>query len=164
MSSGKQELVSEAEAEDDELAFKPLTSEEAKAWRQTQRKVSVWRVVLLQICASAVFGASAMLVTGRLPIGWSAFYGGASVALPSAVMAWGMTSSRLGRVLSVFPSGSLGGLVFWEGVKVLLVVVALLFAPAVVSELSWLALLAGLVVVLKVYWLAFFVMSRSGNN
>jgi len=164
MSPSNQELVSEAGAEGNELAFKPLTAEEAREWRQAQREVSVWRVVLLQICASVVFGVSAVLVTGRLSVGWSAFYGGASVALPSAVMAWGMTSSRLGRMLSVFPSGSLGGLVFWEGVKVLLVVVALFLAPAVVNELSWLALLAGLVVVLKVYWLAFFVMSRSGNN
>jgi len=37
-------------------------------------------------------------------------------------------------------------------------------APFVVRDLSWLALLAGLVVVLKVYWLAFLLLSRGSNN
>jgi ATP synthase protein I len=75
-------------------------------------------------------------------------------------MAHGLTSGRLARLLAAFPSGSLGGLVFWEGVKVLLTVVMLALAPVVVSELSWLALLAGLVIVLKVYWFAFLMLSR----
>jgi ATP synthase protein I len=46
------------------------------------------------------------------------------------------------------------GLLVWEGVKVALTVLALLLAPKVVEDLSWLALLAGLVLTMKVYWLA----------
>jgi ATP synthase protein I len=46
------------------------------------------------------------------------------------------------------------GLMVWELVKVVLTVVLLLAAPKVVSDLSWLALVAGFVVTMKVYWLA----------
>jgi len=42
----------------------------------------------------------------------------------------------------------------WEGVKVVLTVLALLLAPQVVEDLSWPALLAGLAVTMKVYLLA----------
>ena len=87
-----------------------------------------------------------------------------SVVLPSAIMAIGVTSGRLAQMLSAFPVGSLGSVVFWEGVKILLAVLMLSVAPFVVRDLSWLALLAGLVVVLKVYWLAFLLLSRGSNN
>jgi ATP synthase protein I len=161
MSPSNQNLVIDVEeVEGSEDAFKPLTAEEASAWRKTQKRVSIWQVVALQALVAAVTGLCAMWLSGSSAVGWSASYGGFSVVLPSMVMAHGVTSSRLSRLLSVFPAGSLGGVVFWEGVKVLLVVAMLASAPVVVSELSWLALLAGLVIVLKVYWFAFLMLSR----
>jgi ATP synthase protein I len=42
----------------------------------------------------------------------------------------------------------------WELVKIALTVVILLAAPKLVPHLSWLALLAGFVVTMKVYWVA----------
>ncbi len=51
---------------------------------------------------------------------------------------------------------ALAGLFVWELVKVVLTVVLLAAAPKVISELSWLALLAGFVVTMKVYWLAWY--------
>jgi len=149
------------EAGDEDAGFKPLTAQEAEAWRRTHRQVSIWRVVGVQAVAMAMAAFCGVWLSGSAAVGWSAFYGGLSVVLPSVVMAHGMTSSRLARLMSVFPAGSLGSVVFWEGVKVLLVVVMLAMAPAVVRELSWLALLAGLVVVLKVYWLAFFLLTKA---
>jgi ATP synthase protein I len=49
---------------------------------------------------------------------------------------------------------ALAGLFVWELVKIVLTVALLLVAPKVVSDLSWLALVAGFVVTMKVYWLA----------
>jgi ATP synthase protein I len=48
-------------------------------------------------------------------------------------------------------------------VKILLAVAMLWLAPQVVSELSWLGLLAGLVVALKVYWFGFLIQTRRSN-
>jgi ATP synthase protein I len=52
------------------------------------------------------------------------------------------------------PRAVLMGLFFWELVKIILTVALLLVAPKVISNLSWLALVAGFVVTIKVYWLA----------
>ena len=52
------------------------------------------------------------------------------------------------------PKVVLAGLLFWELVKIILTVALLLVAPKVISNLSWLALVAGFVVTIKVYWLA----------
>lgn len=150
----------EGSAEDVEANFKPLTADEAVTWRKTQKRVSPWSVIVLQVGAALLVGVVAWGVLGVRAVAWSAVYGGLSVVVPAAVMAYGLTSSKLARLLAAFPAGSLGGLVFWEGVKVLLTVAMLSLAPVVVSELSWLALLAGLVIVLKVYWLAFLMLSR----
>lgn len=50
--------------------------------------------------------------------------------------------------------------VLWEGVKILLSVAMLWSAPRIVPGLNWLALLVGLVVVLKVYWFGFWIQTR----
>jgi ATP synthase protein I len=42
----------------------------------------------------------------------------------------------------------------WQGVKWMMAVLFLVLAPRIVPELSWPAMLAGLVVTMKVYWLA----------
>jgi ATP synthase protein I len=52
------------------------------------------------------------------------------------------------------PGSALMGLMVWELVKIVLTVALLLAAPKVISDLSWLALVAGFVVTMKVYWLA----------
>jgi len=48
----------------------------------------------------------------------------------------------------------------WELVKIMLTVAMLAAAPKVVAHLSWLALLVGMVVTMKTYWIA--LMVRSG--
>ena len=52
------------------------------------------------------------------------------------------------------PKVALVGLFAWELVKIVLTVALLLVAPKVISDVSWLALVAGFVVTIKVYWLA----------
>ena len=144
--------------------FKPMSAEEARHWRQRQPRTSVWRVVgwqaLLLLAAALVAGG----LTGERSVVMSVVYGGLCVALPTALMAWGLTSSALTRAMNrLFPGAarvSLAGLFFWEGIKVLLALAMLWSAPRWVPDLSWLGLLAGLVVVLKAYWLTFFLGSR----
>lgn len=145
----------EAEAED----FKPLTRDEAQRWRQRQPQTSVWRVVGWQVVLALISPWVALWLTQRPSVAWSVFYGGLCIALPSALMAYGVTSSGLARLVSRwFPGAarmSLAGVFFWEGIKVLLSLAMLWSAPRWVPDLSWLGLLAGLVVSLKAYWLVF---------
>lgn len=49
------------------------------------------------------------------------------------------------------------GLFGWELVKVAMTVAMLAAAPRLVPGLSWLALLAGMVVTMKTYWIALMV-------
>jgi ATP synthase protein I len=147
----------EDEAEQDD--FKPLTRQEAQQWRQRQPAQSPWRVVVWQLGLWVVVTLLAAGVSGQRHVVLSVAYGGMCILLPTALMAYGLTASGLSRWVSrVFPGAagvSLAGLFFWEGVKILLAVALMAAAPSVVPNLSWLALVAGLVVVLKAYWFAF---------
>jgi ATP synthase protein I len=49
---------------------------------------------------------------------------------------------------------ALTGFFVWELAKIALTVAMLLVAPKLVPQLSWLALVAGFVVTMKVYWVA----------
>ena len=152
--------------EGDAAEFKPLTPEEVRLWRQRHPALSVWRVVAWQAALALLVWAVAavgVLVAGdgRWSRVASVAYGALCAVLPSAVMAWGMTSSALARWLgAAFPGvarASLAGWLWWEGVKVLLVLAMLASAPRWIPDLSWLGLVVGLVVVLKSYWLAWVV-------
>jgi ATP synthase protein I len=150
----------EVQAED----FKPLTRHEAQQWRSRQPPESVWRVVRWQAVLAAAVVLVAGLLTRRTEVAWSALYGALCIVMPTAVMAYGLSSSALSQAVArMFPGMarvSLAAVMFWEGVKVLLVLVMLMLAPRMVPSLSWLALVAGLVVVLKAYWLEFWFRSR----
>ncbi|WP_180684385.1 ATP synthase subunit I [Tepidicella baoligensis] len=150
----------EAETED----FKPLTPEEAVQWRARQPDVSAWRVVRWQLILLALMTLAAMVFFEASPVGWSVFYGGLCIVLPTALMAYGLTSSAWSRWRGASRPKSAGsalaGVFFWEGVKILLALAMLWLAPRIVPDLSWLGLVVGLVVVLKAYWLAFW-MGRS---
>ncbi|WP_299022061.1 MULTISPECIES: ATP synthase subunit I [unclassified Tepidimonas] len=139
-----------------------MTPEEAREWRARYSAPSVWRVVAWQVAltvlAAGVAGVGVWAGMGGTSMVASVAYGGLCVVLPSAAMAWGMTSSALTRWLQRAAPGvaraSLAGWLWWEGVKVLLTLAMLWSAPRWIPDLSWLGLVAGLVVVLKSYWLA----------
>lgn len=143
-----------------EPEFKPLSREEAQQWRIGQPVFSVWRLVGMQLLAGISAGALAWLFTQSASVAWSVVYGAAAVALPTALMAYGLTSSALSRLTSGFAQAAFAGFLLWEGVKVLLVVALLGLAPLLVPGLNWLGLLAGLVVVLKVYWFGLWAQAR----
>jgi hypothetical protein len=82
------------DAEDGEAirSFKPLTREEAAALRAQEPPVSPWRVIAVQAAVGVVAALIGWLVTGRTEVGWSLLYGAATVVVPGALMARGMTS------------------------------------------------------------------------
>jgi len=133
-----------------EKPFKVLTRDEAQALRAKEPSVSPWRVIAAQAGVAVVVAALAWAITGRMVWLWSVLYGAATVVLPGALMARGMTS----RLSSTSLGASAVSFMLWEFVKIGVAVAMLALAPKLVQPLSWPALLVGLVVCLKVYWVA----------
>ncbi len=140
----------ETRAAEEAAAFKPLTREEAQALRLKDPPLSPWRVIAVQAAVGVVVALGALLLTGRQEAGWSALYGAATVVVPGALMARGMTS----RLSSMSPGTSAVSFMLWEAVKIAVSMAMLVLAPKLVQSLSWLALLVSLVLCMKVYWLA----------
>ena len=142
----------EADSADDGLEpdFKPLTPEQAAAWRQRNPVTSPWRVLALQLLVGAVVAVLTGLVSGQQQLAASVAWGVVSVVIPGVVFA-----RALVRQMRLKQAGAaLASLFVWELVKIVLTVALLLVAPKVIAGLSWLALVAGFVVTMKVYWLA----------
>jgi len=130
--------------------FKVLTREEASALRAKEPPLNPWRVIAVQGGVGVVVALLAALATGRVGVGWSALYGAACVVVPGALLARGMTS----RLSSMSPGASAVSFMLWEMVKIAVSIAMLMLAPKLVQGLSWPALLAGLVLCMKVYWFA----------
>ena len=146
-------LPPETEAEVEDSDFKPLTAEEAEQWRRRNPPLSIWKVVASQALVGVLVALVAWAFTGIAQVGWSAAYGALAVWLPAALFARGVL--RQGAVRD--PRAAMVGFVGWEIAKVVLTVALLAAAPWVVPELSWIALLAGMVVTMKTYWVALLV-------
>jgi ATP synthase protein I len=131
-------------------AFKPLSREEAAALRARLPTVSPWLVIVVQAGVGAIVALLAGLVTGSMAVAASALYGAATVVVPGALMARGMTS----RMSSLSPGTSAVSFMVWEMAKIAVAVAMLMLAPRIVRDLSWPALLVAMVLGLKVYWLA----------
>jgi len=127
----------------------PLTPAQVAAVKAANPPISPWWVVLGQVVVG-------LLATG---LAWGFFdevvaksvaCGVAAVAVPAALFARGLTNR--------FAQANLGTAVMsfflWELVKVVMTVGLLLAAHRWVTDLSWPAMLVGLVVTIKVYWLA----------
>ena len=130
--------------------FQPLTAEQVRELRVRHPLLSVWRVVAAQALMGLLLALLVWLVTGRLAAVYSAVYGALAVIVPAALFARGLTS----RVASMNAGSAVFGFFLWEMVKIGLTVAMLIAAPRLVNELSWSAMLVGLVVTMKVYWLA----------
>ncbi len=140
----------ETEAEDEDSDFNPLTAEEAQQWRQRNPPVSPWRVVAGQVLVGVLVAALAWLVSGNPSVGWSAAYGALAVVLPAALFARGLARQQA----APNPGAAMVGFFGWELAKLMLCIAMLAMAPKLVAGLSWLALLAGMVVTMKTYWIA----------
>jgi ATP synthase protein I len=137
----------EEDASDD---FQPLTAAQARELRIRQPLLSVWRVVAAQALIGCLLALLVWFVTGRMAAVYSAVYGALAVIVPAALFARGLTS----RASSMNAGAAVFGFFLWELVKIGLTVAMLFAAPRLVNDLSWPAMLAGLVVTMKVYWVA----------
>jgi hypothetical protein len=90
-------------------AFPSLTREEAQALRAKQPSLSPWRVVGTQAVVGVVMALLAALLMGEKNWAWSVLYGAATVVVPGALMARGMTS----RLSSMNP-GTSGDVEDWS--------------------------------------------------
>lgn len=141
-------VVPGQEAEEAELT--PLTAEQAQALREKNPPLSPWRVVSGQVLVGLLVALVAWGLTGRRSVGWSAAYGALAVVIPAVLFARGLMSqfSSVNAMTAGF------GFFVWEAVKIAVSVGMLFAAPRLVADLDWLAMLIGLIVTLKVYWLA----------
>jgi ATP synthase protein I len=130
--------------------FRPLTRDEAQALRAKEPPLNPWRVIAVQGVVGLLAAALIGLVFGSMSLMWSALYGAATVVLPGALLARGMTS----RLSGMSPGVSAVSFMLWEMVKIAVSIAMLMLASKIVQPLSWPALLAGLVLCMKVYWLA----------
>ena len=147
---------------DGELQDQPvvrLTAAQAEALRQQDPALSPWVVVGLQCLAGVVVALLAWVLVGEVAA-MSAAYGAIAVIIPAALFARGIMSkfSSLNAATSTF------GFFLWEAVKLGASVMLVALAPRFIENLSWLAMLAGLFVTLKMYWLALLLRPRSKTN
>lgn len=130
--------------------FTPLTAEQAQVLREQQPSTSPWSIVGLQVVVGCLVALAAWGLTGKPVSGWSAAYGALAVVIPAVLFARGLMSqfASINAVTAGF------GFFVWEAIKIAVSVGMLFAAPRLVVGLDWLAMLIGLIVTLKVYWLA----------
>jgi ATP synthase protein I len=138
------------EEQDVEDTFKPLSAEQVAELRKRLPLLSIWRVLGVQALLGLLVAGLVWLISGRVAAVYSSLYGALTVIIPAALFARGLTS----RVSALNAGAAVFGFFLWEMVKIGLTVAMLFAAPRLVSDLSWPAMLAGLVVTMKVYWVA----------
>jgi ATP synthase protein I len=140
---------------DDLDEIRTLDKEEAAVIKANSRLLRPWHVVGWQIVVTVVAGLLALFVTQELSVAYSLAWGGLCAVVPSALFARGLLSNA-----TLINAGTaIAGFFLWEMLKIALTL-AMLFAAAQViqglgRELSWPALLLGLVLAMKAYLVAF---------
>lgn len=130
--------------------FKPLSAEEAQALRQLHPAISPWHIVAWQALVGLVVALVSWWVAGEAAAGWSAGYGALAVVIPAVLFFRGLLRQRE----AANAGSAVTGFFVWEMVKIALTVAMLFAAPKLILQLNWLALLAGFVLTMKVYWVA----------
>jgi ATP synthase protein I len=139
---------------DNRPEIRTLSKQEAAVVKASNPTLNPWRVVGWQLMAVVASGLLALAFTQKWSVVSAVVWGGLSVVIPAAVFARGMMS----KTTLLNAGTATGGFFLWELVKIALTLAMLYAAPQVMArlgqDLSWPAMLAGLVVVMKVYWLA----------
>jgi ATP synthase protein I len=130
--------------------FVPLTAEQVQRFRQAHSSLSPWWVVGGQLVMGLVLALLTWAITQKSEMAVSAGCGSLAVIVPAALFARGL----MGRFASLNPANAVTSFFVWELVKIVVTVAVLLAAHRWVEGLSWPAMLVGLVVTMKVYWLA----------
>lgn len=138
--------VSEMDAE--VADFKPLTAEEAQRLRDANPVLSPWWVIAAQVVMGVLVSVIALVWVREWSAAWSALYGASAIALPAALFVRGALRAPVSTQASMLRFA------VWEMAKLGLSVSMLGAAWWLIADLHWLALLAGVVAALKMYWLA----------
>lgn len=134
--------------------FHPLTARQARAWRSRNPPFAVWRLLAAQALLGALLALALWALTGDAALGWSVAYGALAVLLPAALLARAALRAVPAAAARAAGPGLLLG--FWLGelAKIAATVALLAAAPGLLPGLSWPALLLGMVLVMKTYWVA----------
>ncbi|MDD2882776.1 MAG: ATP synthase subunit I [Rhodoferax sp.] len=135
--------------ESDPPDFVPLTRLQAQALAKANPSVSPWWVVLGQVLVGVLASLIAWVIFGEA-IARSVACGAVAVVIPAALFARGLTS----QFAAANPGMAVVSFFVWELVKIVVTVGVLFAAHRLVKDLSWPAMLVGLILTLKVYWLA----------
>jgi len=127
----------------------PLTPAQIAAVRAANPPTSPWWVVSGQLVVGVLVALLAWGFFGETAA-MSVACGVLAVVVPAALFARGLTS----RFAQANVGTAVMSFFLWELVKIVMTVGLLLAAHRWVTDLSWPAMLVGLVVTLKVYWLA----------
>lgn len=142
------------EVDEQELEFKPMTAEQAREWSEKNPSVTPRKVVGIQALVGLGVALAAWGLTGKDNVGWSAGYGALAVVIPAALFARGLARKMSLEGSQARAVGAAFGFFLWEMVKIALTAAMLFAAPRLVVNLSWPAMLVGLIVTMKVYWVA----------
>lgn len=143
-------LPDDPEAAEENAPIKPLSAQEARRLREQHPPVSPWWVVAGQAGVGLLAALAAWGLTGKQNVGWSTGYGALAVVIPAAIFARGLMS----RFSSLNAGTAAAGFMVWEMVKVASTIALVAAGPKLVRDLSWPAMLVGLILALKVYWVA----------
>ena len=129
--------------------YKPLNPDEARQWRSRQPTSPIWHALAWQTGFGLIASEGIGWAWQSEMLAWSSAYGVLAVVLPQMLLMRGMAGmqerwSAQARLLRFF---------VWELVKIALTVAILLSASKMLGEMSWPALIAGLVVTMKANWL-----------
>ncbi len=126
------------------------SKEQAEAWRKTNQPVSQWRLVVTQVAVVGLLAVLVGIIFNSHSLAMSVAYGGICVIVPSALFIHGVRVQHGANIRQRMVK-----FMVWELAKIALTISMLYVAPKVINELNWLALLAGFVVTIKLYWVAF---------
>ena len=148
--------------DDPEEDFQALSADEARQWRLRQKPRPAWHSVIWQAGVGLVAAIATGLLWHSLVLAQSVAFGAFAVVLPNVLLLRGM----VGADVRWGPEALLLRLLVWELVKLVLTIAILYSANTVLGEMSWPALLAGLVVTMKANWLmlAFHSANRSPES
>lgn len=135
--------------EDDQSLPVPLTAQQAEEFRRRNPTVSPWRVIGVQVAVGLSSAALAWLFWDA-EVAASVVWGASAVVVPALLFARGLFSPLAG----VNPGAAVASFMLWEFVKILASVAIMFAAFRWLSGLNAVAMLAGLILTLKVYWLA----------
>lgn len=139
----------DSDLDDDAAQWVPLTPEQVAAVKAANPVSSPWWVIAGQALTGCVIVGLAWLLFGGA-IAKSVLCGVLAVVIPASLFVRSLTS----KFSKSSPGSAVISFFVWEMVKIFVTLGMLFAAHRWVKDLNWLAMLAGLAITLKVYWLA----------